>query len=55
MVPDRSSSFKEGIGAKIAKGTATLEDCEKYVKKMGEPVQISGEQEKYECVLNHYV
>ncbi|XP_033644634.1 xylose isomerase-like isoform X1 [Asterias rubens] len=55
MVQNRYSSFNEGIGAKIAKGTATMEECENYVKKMGEPKQISGEQEKYECVLNHYV
>ncbi|XP_072045152.1 uncharacterized protein [Amphiura filiformis] len=55
MIADRYSSFKNGIGAKIAKGNATFEECEEYIKKAGEPKQISGQQEKYECVLNHYV
>ena len=28
VIQERYSSFESGIGAKIAKGEATLEDCE---------------------------
>eukprot|EP00916_Digyalum_oweni_P027572 GHVL01045097.1.p1 GENE.GHVL01045097.1~~GHVL01045097.1.p1 ORF type:complete len:442 (+),score=25.31 GHVL01045097.1:323-1648(+) len=54
-VKERYSSFETGIGAKIAKGEATLEDCEKYVAENGEPPRLSGQQEHYENMLNYYI
>lgn len=55
MLSDRYSTFTEGIGLKIAKGSATLEDCEEFIKEQGNPKKTSGQQEKYESVLNRYV
>ncbi|XP_071492584.1 LOW QUALITY PROTEIN: uncharacterized protein [Diadema antillarum] len=55
LVTDRYSSFTEGIGLKIAKGTATLQDCEAFIMKTGEPAVTSGEQEKYESLFNRYI
>ncbi|XP_030838692.1 xylose isomerase-like [Strongylocentrotus purpuratus] len=55
MVEDRYSSFTHGIGLKIAEGTATLQDCEAFIKKAGEPAVTSGQQEKYESLVNRYV
>jgi len=54
-VQKRYSSYKTGLGLKIANGTATLEDCEAYVMKHGEPTATSGHQEQYETIFNHYV
>jgi len=54
-VKARYSSFDSGIGAKIASGEATLEDCEKYSEENGEPARISGQQEHYENMVNYYV
>jgi len=54
-VQERYSSFESGIGMKIKKGAATLSDCEHYIKMTGEPKQISGKQEHFEAMLNHYV
>ncbi|XP_064624892.1 uncharacterized protein LOC135486184 isoform X2 [Lineus longissimus] len=54
-VTDRYSSFRSGIGKKIAEGTSSLEEMEAYVQKHGEPELKSGKQEYLEGVLNHYV
>ncbi|KAL8582164.1 hypothetical protein ACOMHN_004083 [Nucella lapillus] len=54
-VKERYSSFESGIGQKIAKGEATLEDCEKYIEENGEPQRLSGQQEHYENMLNYYL
>jgi len=55
MVKKRYSSFDDGIGKKVEEGTLTLEECEEYVKKHGEPEKRSGQQELYEMILNRYV
>ncbi|KAI8485439.1 hypothetical protein Bbelb_368020 [Branchiostoma belcheri] len=55
LVKERYLSFSSGIGAKIAKGTATMEECEDYIMQKGEPKAASGKQEKFEAILNHYV
>ncbi|XP_033125791.1 xylose isomerase-like isoform X2 [Anneissia japonica] len=55
MVQERYASFESGVGAKIAKGSSTLEECEDFIKKYGDPEPHSGHQEMYESVLNHYV
>jgi xylose isomerase len=54
MVKERYSSFDQGFGKLIETGKATLEDCEAFIKQHGEPQQRSGQQEKYECILNTY-
>merc|ERR1719277_1812143 len=54
-VKARYSSFESGIGAKIASGEASLEDCEKYVEEKGEPPLLSGQQEHYENMLPYHV
>lgn len=51
MIKARYGSYQNGIGLKIQKGTATLEDCEDYVKKNGTPKQTSGEQELFEMLF----
>jgi xylose isomerase len=33
----------------------TLEECEAFVMAKGEPKQQSGQQEKYETIMNMYV
>lgn len=56
MVADRYKSFDDlEFGKKIEEGLLTLEDCEEYAKKHGEPEQRSGKQELYEMVLNRFV
>ncbi|KAK3750636.1 hypothetical protein QZH41_012823 [Actinostola sp. cb2023] len=55
LVKERYSSFDKDIGAKIEKGLTSLEELEKHVMENGEPEVISGKQEKYETILNHYV
>ncbi|XP_014668756.1 PREDICTED: xylose isomerase 2-like [Priapulus caudatus] len=52
---ERYASYKTGIGARISDGAATLEECENYIIKQGEPQQRSGRQEHYEAILNRYV
>lgn len=54
LVEARYDSYKKGIGAKVAEGSATLEDCEAFVLKNGEPKLISGKQEHFERILNNY-
>ncbi|KAI0217695.1 Xylose isomerase 2 [Lamellibrachia satsuma] len=54
-VKERYSSFGKGLGAKIAKGSATLEECQEYIMKVGEPTPHSGKQEHFEGILNHYI
>ena len=55
IVADRYSSFKTGIGREIMSGKASLESCEKFVLKAGEPPLKSGRQELLENMINDYV
>ncbi|KXJ21884.1 xylose isomerase isoform X2 [Exaiptasia diaphana] len=55
LVKERYSSYDKDIGAKIEKGSTSLEELEKYVMENGEPELISGKQEKCEAILNYYV
>eukprot|EP00949_MAST-11_sp_MAST-11-sp1_P004360 g4360.t1 len=55
MVKERYSSFeKTTLGQRVENGEATLEECEAFVLSKGEPALVSGRQELYEVVLNHY-
>lgn len=51
----RYVSWKSGVGSRIARGEATLEECEKVVMEHGDPRPESGHQEHFEAMLNHYI
>jgi len=51
----RYFSYSGGFGATVEKGKSTLEDCETYVLKNGEPEKRSGKQEVFESQLNRYI
>ncbi|XP_068747642.1 xylose isomerase-like [Montipora capricornis] len=55
LVKERYKSYDGGIGAKIEKGTTSLEELEAFVVEHGEPKLISGKQEKCEAIVNFYV
>ena len=55
MIEQRYSSWTTPFGQSIMSGSASLKDCEAFILKNGEPVQISGKQEKYETMLNRYI
>ncbi|MDZ8118595.1 xylose isomerase [Pontiella agarivorans] len=52
---DRYASFGEGKGAEFAAGKLTLEELAGIAAESGEPVQISGKQERYEALINQYI
>lgn len=54
-VKERYSSFDTGIGAKVESGETSFEELEEYVLANGFPAPQSGQQEKYEMLLNRYV
>ncbi|KAA0197951.1 hypothetical protein HAZT_HAZT000569 [Hyalella azteca] len=54
-VASRYSTWTGGLGAKIAAGKATLEDCEKFTLEEGHPTPVSAHQEHFETILNNYV
>ncbi len=54
LIQKRYSSYDSGIGAQIEAGTTNFRELEKWVLEAGEPKQISGKQEKFESLLNHY-
>eukprot|EP01098_Paradermamoeba_levis_P009393 TRINITY_DN3900_c0_g1_i1.p1 TRINITY_DN3900_c0_g1~~TRINITY_DN3900_c0_g1_i1.p1 ORF type:complete len:438 (-),score=137.85 TRINITY_DN3900_c0_g1_i1:71-1384(-) len=54
-VKKRYSSYDAGLGAKIEAGQTNFQELESFVLKEGEPKIISGKQEKYEALLNHYL
>lgn len=55
MIEARYAGWRSGFGASIAKGEVSLQDCEAFIAKNGEPTQRSGKQEKFETVLNRYL
>jgi len=52
---NRYISYSKGFGSKIETGKATLEECETFILKNGEPDQRSGKQEVFENQLNRYL
>ena len=54
MVDQRYISFQSDFGKKVESGSATFQDCEKFVMQNGEPKQTSAKQEKFERVFNNY-
>merc|ERR1719361_2552936 len=55
MIKERYSGWDSGLGAKIERGEATLEECEQYAIDNGEPPLRSGQEEKYKAVFNEYL
>ena len=54
MKRQRYASFDSGRGKDFEEGRMTLEDLVGYAKEHGEPRQISGQQERYETLVNLY-
>jgi xylose isomerase len=52
-VKARYSSYDEGIGLKIRMGRTSFEELEEYIRAKGFPQPSSGQQEKYEVLLNN--
>ncbi|MDT0605973.1 xylose isomerase [Croceitalea rosinachiae] len=54
LLTKRYASFNSGKGAEFKNGSLSLKDLYNYASENGEPEQISGKQELYECILNQY-
>ena len=54
MKKERYASFDAGIGKDFEDGKLTLEQVYEYGKKVEEPAQTSGKQEKYETIVALY-
>jgi xylose isomerase len=52
---ERYASFDSGEGKDFENGKLTLEDLRNIAIRDGEPKQISGKQELYEMIINHYI
>ena len=54
IVKQRYASFDSGLGAKFAKGKASLSELAAAAAKSAEPAQTSGKQEKLESMFNRF-
>ena len=54
MKKERYASFDNGIGKDFENGKLNLEQIYEYGKKVEEPKQTSGKQEKYETIVALY-
>lgn len=59
MVAARYASFDAGVGQAVEKGTATFKQLEQHILQLSaeqqEPKPISGQQEKYEQIVNNFL
>ena len=55
MRQQRYASFDAGLGKAFAKGQMSLEELANMASQNGEPQQISGQQERYENIVNQYI
>lgn len=55
MRKERYASFDSGKGADYEQGKLTLEQLAEIGNSIGEPEQISGQQELYENIINRYI
>ncbi len=55
MRKERYKSFDAGKGAEFEQGKLTFKDLREIAIENGEPEQVSGKQELYEAILNHYI
>lgn len=54
MLQSRYASFDSGLGKDFEEGRLSLEQLYEYGKKVNEPKQTSGKQEKYETIVALY-
>ena len=54
MKKERYASFDSGLGKDFENGKLTFEQVYEYGKRVGEPRQTSGKQEKYETIVALY-
>ena len=54
MKKARYASFDSGLGKDFEQGKLTFEQVYEYGKKVNEPKQTSGKQEKYETIVALY-
>ena len=54
MKKERYASFDKGTGKDFEDGKLTFEQVYEYGKKVEEPKQTSGKQEKYETIVALY-
>lgn len=52
---ERYASFDGGNGSLFEQGKLSLEDLRTIALQSGEPMQISGKQELFECIVNNYI
>jgi xylose isomerase len=52
---ERYASFDNGRGAEFEQGKLTLEQLAEIGNALGEPEQISGQQELYENIITRYI
>ncbi|CAB3361622.1 xylose isomerase-like isoform X3 [Cloeon dipterum] len=50
----RYSGYQSGIGARLASGEASLEECDEFVKRHGEPNPPSARLEHWNSVFRYY-
>jgi len=55
MKKARYASFNSGDGSKFEKSELGLSELADLAVELGEPKQLSGKQELYEMILNHYI
>ncbi len=55
MRKERYASFDEGIGKEYEEGKLDFQAIYEYGSKVGEPRQISGQQELYESIVSMYI
>lgn len=55
MRNNRYASYNSGNGAKFETGELGLEELRDLAVEIGEPKQISGQQELYESIINQYI
>lgn len=55
MRQERYATFDSGKGSLFEKGELTLEQLANIGNEIGEPAQVSGQQELYENIVNRYI
>ncbi len=55
MIKNRYASFDSGAGKDFENGKLDLKQLSELAVEMGEPAKISGQQERYENILNQYM
>ncbi|XP_071519728.1 xylose isomerase-like [Panulirus ornatus] len=54
-IQQRYISYKSGLGEHVEKSSSSLEECEDYVRRNGEPQHQSSRHEHFNNMFNYYV